>query len=105
MISLLISGLTAVLVYLTLHYLFVRPMRRITANMMAFRADPENANRVIVPSGRVDEIGTAERELATMQSELALMLHQKSRLAALGLAVSKINHELRNSPVFATAKR
>ncbi len=95
-LSLVISGITAALVYLALHYMFVRPMRRITANMMAFRADPENADRVIVPSGRADEIGTAERELATMQTELASMLHQKSRLAALGLAVSKINHDLRN---------
>jgi len=96
LISLLISGLTAALVYLTLHYTFVRPMRRVTANMMAFRADPENADRIIVPSARADEIGVAERELATMQAELASMLHQKNRLAALGLAVSKINHDLRN---------
>jgi len=96
LISLLISGITAALVYLTLNYLFVRPMRRVTANMMAFRADPENADRIIAPSGRADEIGVAERELATMQAELASMLQQKNRLAALGLAVSKINHDLRN---------
>jgi hypothetical protein len=64
--------------------------------MMAFRAAPENPDRVIVPSARADEIGIAERELSTMQTELASMLHQKSRLAALGLAVSKINHDLRN---------
>jgi signal transduction histidine kinase len=76
--------------------MFVRPMRRVTANMIAFRADPENSDRVIAPSGRLDEIGTAERELATMQTELASMLHQKNRLAGLGLAVSKINHDLRN---------
>jgi hypothetical protein len=76
--------------------MFVRPMRRVTGNMMAFRADPENPDRIIAPSARADEIGVAERELATMQSELASMLHQKSRLAALGLAVSKINHDLRN---------
>jgi len=96
LISLLISGITAALLYLALHYIFVRPMRGITANMMAFRADPENADLIIVPSGRADEIGIAERELATMQAELASMLHQKNRLAALGLAVSKINHDLRN---------
>jgi signal transduction histidine kinase len=96
LISLLISGITAALVYLTLHYTFVRPMRRITANMMAFRADPENPARIIAVSERADEIGVAERELASMQNELASMLHQKSRLAALGLAVSKINHDLRN---------
>ncbi|HML07722.1 MAG TPA: HAMP domain-containing sensor histidine kinase [Xanthobacteraceae bacterium] len=96
LLSLLISGISAALVYLALHYLFVRPMRRITANMVAFRAEPENADRIIVPSARADEIGTAEQELATMQTELASMLQQKSRLAALGLAVSKINHDLRN---------
>jgi signal transduction histidine kinase len=49
-----------------------------------------------VPSPRRDEIGTAERELAHMQAELTQTLQQKSRLAALGLAVSKINHDLRN---------
>ena len=42
LISLLISAISAALVYFALHYLFVRPLRRITANMMAFRADPEN---------------------------------------------------------------
>ncbi|MGB6894088.1 MAG: HAMP domain-containing sensor histidine kinase [Xanthobacteraceae bacterium] len=95
-LSLVISCITAALVYLALLYLFVRPMRRVTANMIAFRADPENSDRVIAPSARNDEIGTAERELATMQIELASMLHQKNRLASLGLAVSKINHDLRN---------
>jgi signal transduction histidine kinase len=96
LLSLLVSGIAAMLVYLSLHYLFVRPLRRITANMMAFRGDPENSARIIVASGRQDEIGTAERELAAMQSDLASMLQQKNRLAALGLAVSKINHDLRN---------
>lgn len=96
MLSLFISTVTAALVYLALHYLFVRPMRRITAEMMAFRREPENPTRILVPSARGDEIGTAEQELAAMQTDLASMLNQKSRLAALGLAVSKINHDLRN---------
>jgi len=96
LLSLVISGITATLVYFTLHYLLVRPMRRLTENMMKFRADPENPARVIAASGRRDEIGIAQRELAEMQRDLASMLQQKSRLAALGLAVSKINHDLRN---------
>lgn len=95
-LSLFISTGTAVLVYLSLHYLFVRPMRRITAEMIAFRREPENPTRLLVASGRSDEIGVAEEELAGMQADIASMLHQKSRLAALGLAVSKINHDLRN---------
>ena len=96
LLSLLISAVTAALVYLSLHYLLVRPMRRITRNIMSFRADPENPSRAIKVSKRNDEIGVTERELASMQSNLTSMLHQKSRLAALGLAVSKINHDLRN---------
>jgi len=96
LLSLVISGITAMLVYFALHYLLVRPMRRITANMMRFRDDPENPARIIVASSRQDEIGLAERELSTMQGDIASMLQQKSRLASLGLAVSKINHDLRN---------
>jgi len=96
MVSLLISGITGMLVYFSLNFLLVRPMRRITANMTAFRENPENPARVIAVTERRDEIGLAERELNAMQRDLALMLQQKSRLAALGLAVSKINHDLRN---------
>jgi signal transduction histidine kinase len=95
-VSLIIAMLTAGLVYLALHYLFVRPMRRLTANLVGFHENPESAARIIVPSQRGDEIGVAERELSDMQRDLVSMLHQKSRLAALGLAVSKINHDLRN---------
>jgi signal transduction histidine kinase len=95
-LSLIISAISAALVYLALHFLLVRPMRRMTANMVAFRADPENPARIIGASRRADEIGTAERELAAMQADLAALLAQKSHLAALGLAVSKINHDLRN---------
>ncbi len=55
LLSLAISGITATLVFFSLHYLFVQPLRRITENMTAFRADPENPLRVIVSSGRADE--------------------------------------------------
>ena len=96
LVSLGLAILTAGLVYLALHYLFVRPMRHLTANLVGFHENPESLSRIIVPSDRGDEIGVAERELSDMQRDLVSMLHQKSRLAALGLAVSKINHDLRN---------
>ena len=95
-VSLAIAILTAALVYLALHFLFVRPMRRLTESLVSFHENPESSARIIVPSNRSDEIGVAERELSDMQRDLVSMLHQKSRLAALGLAVSKINHDLRN---------
>jgi signal transduction histidine kinase len=95
-LSLIISGITAMLVYISLHLLLVRPMRRMTENIVAFRSEPENPARIIAASRRRDEIGTAERELAAMQSDLRGLLQEKNHLAALGLAVSKINHDLRN---------
>ena len=96
LISIVISLITAALVYFALHYLFVRPLYRITASMMKFRADPEDRARILALTSRHDEIGFVEHELAEMQSDLADTLHEKTRLANLGLAVSKINHDLRN---------
>ncbi len=94
-LSIFISLITATLVYWALHLLLVRPMRYITANMVAFREDPEDAARVIRPSPRQDEIGTAQRELAGMQTRLRATLKQRAHLAALGTAVAKVNHDLR----------
>lgn len=96
LVSLAVAVVAGILVYVSLNWLFVRPMRRLTERISAFREDPEDASRIIVPSGRSDEIGTAEEALEEMQRELSQTLHQKSHLAALGLAVSKINHDLRN---------
>jgi signal transduction histidine kinase len=101
-LSLVLSLITAALVYLSLHWLLVRPMRRITASMVEFRDDPEDASRVIAASRRGDEIGVAERELAVLQRTVRQALGQRARLAALGTAVTKINHDLRN--ILATAR-
>ncbi|MDH3234789.1 MAG: HAMP domain-containing histidine kinase [Alphaproteobacteria bacterium] len=95
-LSLIISFVTAVLVYLSLQWLLVRPMRRLTENMTAFSLAPEDATRLMSPSARGDEIGVAERQLEAMQRGLRDALRQKTRLAALGTAVTKINHDLRN---------
>ncbi len=95
-LSILISLLTATLVYLSLRWLLVRPMQRLTEAMMRFRENPEDQARIIRPGPRNDEIGTAERELAQMQAGLRAALVQRARLAALGEAVTRINHDLRN---------
>src|SRR5690606_38469618 len=96
LLSIIISVIAASLIYFALNGLLVQPMMRITSNMLNFSQNPEDASRIILPSQRDDEIGTAERELSHMQSELSHLLLQKNRLAQLGLAVSKINHDLRN---------
>ena len=101
-LSLVLSLVTAALVYLSLQWLLVRPMRRITASMVEFRNDPEDPARVIAARRRRDEIGVAERELAVLQNTVRQALGQRGRLAALGTAVTKVNHDLRN--ILATAR-
>lgn len=96
LLSLAISIMTAGLVYMSLRWLFVRPVRRLADAMVDFADDPEDEGRIIEPSRRGDEIGEAERCLAQMQTQLNGMISERRRLAELGLAVSKINHDLRN---------
>lgn len=96
MIAALISLASALLVYLTIDGLVVRPILRLSRNMQAFSANPEDRSRIIPPTTRTDAIGVAETQLGQMQEELSSLLAQRARLAELGLAVSKINHDLRN---------
>ncbi|WP_374469859.1 sensor histidine kinase [Phenylobacterium sp.] len=91
-----VSTLAGVLVYLSLNLFLVRPMQRITYAMERFRADPEDPEARVPLSGRRDEIGRAEAELDRMQADLRAALNSRARLAALGEAVAKINHDLRN---------
>ncbi len=91
-----VSALAGLLVYLSLNAFLVAPMQRITAAMERFRARPDDPASRIAPSGRRDEVGRAEAELARMQEDLAQALQSRARLAALGEAVAKINHDLRN---------
>jgi signal transduction histidine kinase len=64
--------------------------------MMAVAREPDNAALIHTASDRRDEIGVAERQLSAFQKELHKTLRQRQHLADLGLAVSKINHDLRN---------
>ena len=91
-----ISIVAGGLVYLSLNALLVHPMQRITLAMERFRADPTDPAAHVNPSGRRDEIGRAEAELDRMQADLRAALSSRARLAALGEAVAKINHDLRN---------
>jgi signal transduction histidine kinase len=96
MLSLAISLFVALLAALALNWMVLAPMRRLTSNVIAFAAAPEDRSRIITPSGSTHEIGEAEHALAAMETSLARELREKKRLAELGLAVAKINHDLRN---------
>lgn len=95
-LSLLISAIVATLAVLALHLLVLRPVHRLTSSLMAFRDNPEDPSRIIEPSGARHEMGRAEEALAQTQRALLGELREKKRLASLGLAMAKINHDLRN---------
>jgi signal transduction histidine kinase len=95
--SMLLAIMIGLLLYAALADGFVRPMRRLTGAITRFRAAPEDASQTLVPTGRNDEIGEAEIAFADMQETVRQAIFQKERLAQLGLAVSKIAHDLRHS--------
>ncbi|MNX64976.1 Sensor protein FixL [compost metagenome] len=92
--SLLIAVVAGGLLYASLSFLVLAPLRRVTRSIERFAADPESPAET--PSDRHDEIGRVERELARMQEEVRQSLRSRARLVALGEAVAKINHDLRN---------
>ncbi len=69
-LSLAISIITGAFLYFSINRLLVRPMRRLTENMVSFSTAPDDGSRIIAPSGRRDEIGVAEEHLAAMQEAL-----------------------------------
>lgn len=101
-VSVVISLITAALVFGALQWLIIRPMRHLTYGMVVFRQDPESVLEGFGRTTRADEIGVAEREFAEMQDRVRQALQEKARLAALGTAVTKINHDLRG--ILATAR-
>lgn len=97
LVSLGIAAVTAFALYMLVSQLFILPIQRLSRNILSFRKAPENASLILSATTRRDEIGVLERELSAMEGELFSMLRQQRHLADLGLAVAKINHDLRNT--------
>ena len=77
LLALLISSVTALLVFLSLYFVLVRPMARITRAMVSFRRESGRRQPHRRGFGAPDEIGIGERELAAMQRELYGSLQQR----------------------------
>ncbi|HMR30616.1 MAG TPA: HAMP domain-containing sensor histidine kinase [Geminicoccaceae bacterium] len=95
-LSITLALAVALLLFSSLRRMIVAPLSRITQELHAFRERPEDVAADPPASRRVDEIGVVQRELAEMRQGLRQALAQKTRLAALGAAVSRIHHDLRN---------
>lgn len=95
-LSLIISVTTAALLFFAVRLLLVRPISRLIMQIKNYGDAPEDTRRIIEPSASVNELRDAEIALQSMETQLSQSLRQKDRLAALGTAVSKISHDLRN---------
>lgn len=95
-VSLVISAVVGAAVYFAIYRLVVRPMRRLTHGIVRFANAPEGAEIEPMP-GESFEMQRANTALQSMQKTVSAAFRQRKRLAELGEAVAKINHDLRNS--------
>ena len=95
-LSAVIALITGIGLYLVLSAMIVRPIRKLAEGLSAFREDPELRRSNMPPSKRRDEIGQLQREFYDMKQSVRASFKQQERLATLGMAVAKINHDLRN---------
>ena len=96
-LSVIIAIITGSLIYLSMSALIIRPVKDLAEDMTAFRVNPDSRRTVRkARTKRKDEIGQLEREFVDMKQSQRAAFRQRERLAGLGLAVAKINHDLRN---------
>ncbi len=95
-LSLIISIITAAMIFVAVRRFVVSPLMAVIENVKAFQENPEDSARIIRPSSRLGEVAEAEQALAEMQEDVLTALRERSRLASLGEALAKISHDLRN---------
>ncbi|MEE4538257.1 MAG: HAMP domain-containing sensor histidine kinase [Erythrobacter sp.] len=95
-LSAVISIFTALLLFLAVRRVLVKPIKGVVQAMTSYAEAPEDARRIIEPRADVTELREAELALQTLQQQLTGALRQKERLAQLGAAVAKVSHDLRN---------
>lgn len=95
-LSLIISLITAAMIFLAVRRFVVAPLTGVIESAKAFQENPEDPARIIRPASRVGEVAEAERALAEMQQDVLRALRERARLASLGEALAKISHDLRN---------
>lgn len=95
-LSAIISIVTAALLFLSVRYLLVTPIKGVVGHMQNYAKAPEDARLIISPNASITELREAEEALQKMQTDLTQSLRQKERLAQLGGAVARVSHDLRN---------
>ena len=101
-LTLLIGLLIIAPLYWFLTRKFVAPLRVMTSRIEHFSADPTMIIEPMRFDGASQEITNIADALAQMTEDVRRALRQKERLADIGEATAKINHDLRNILVSAT---
>jgi len=97
-VSVIISAVAGALVYFAIYRLAVKPMQGLTRDIVRFSREPEGAEMEFVAApGAAAEMQRANAALQAMQKTVSAAFRQRKRLADLGEAMAKINHDLRNS--------
>jgi signal transduction histidine kinase len=95
-LSLIISLITAALVFYAITRIMIRPIRAMTQAMLSFAEAPEDPARVIRPRSATTRSAWPSGSWRKCRASLQRTLAERRHLADLGLAVSKINHDMRN---------
>jgi signal transduction histidine kinase len=91
-LSLAIAGM----LFFAIRRLIGSPINRVVRQIQNFQSAPEDSRQIIEPQAGVTEFYKAEVALAEMETQLNASLLERKRLVALGGAVSRISHDLRN---------
>ncbi len=94
-ITALLALTTLVALVLWFRQVFVVPLADTVHAIHRFTDDPGNLMTMLIASDRADEIGFLQREITRLQVVYRISIKQYQHLAALGGAVSKINHDLK----------
>ena len=74
----------------------IRPIRGMTHSMLDFSRRPDDPGRIIGPTSAATRSASPSANWRTCRRDLQRTLGEQKHLADLGLAVSKINHDMRN---------
>jgi len=96
LLSFVISIITAFFLFLAVRAFLVRPIKGVVGYMQRYARAPEDVRGIIQPQAGVTELREAEEALQMLQTQITQALKQRERLAQLGGAMAKVNHDLRN---------
>ena len=96
LISLVLSLMIGLMLFFAIRALIGRPISRMVRQIQRFQSAPEDMRKIIEPNATITEFYHAEVALAEMETQLSANLSERKRMVALGEAVSKISHDLRN---------